>query len=454
MDIDLSHREHSLAPQVSGVSAWAETLGLTALSLLLGFWLSPDDPLQVFGFPWPMLAPLLLGVRYGFVKAVVSAGLLVSTLLMLRYYGPLYDELPGPYIIGMLVSSMLVGEFRDIWGRRLLGLKMANDYRQYRLDEFTRTHQMLRISHDRLEQRIAGSDQSLRSSLLLLRERMRELTAPNDALVWMAEPIIDLLAQYGSLRVAGLYALNKERQVLPWPLATVGEMGEVDAGDRMIRLCIESGDLISVGEEALAHGDIQGFSSLQACIPLIDTENNMLAVLAIRQMPFFLFNHKTLNLLMLLAGHAADLLQSDPRALRLPGPDLQFFSQHLHRCLADAERHHLPATLCLLELAEIDDDLMQLFSESQRGLDLHLRVRNGRGNDCLLILMPLTPQAGVAGFVARLEQLLAARFGLGYTLLDLGVVHRHFELHPKGSRDSLRDFLMTECQLDESQITV
>ncbi|MEH6388966.1 PelD GGDEF domain-containing protein [Pseudomonas profundi] len=454
MDTDLSHREDSLAPQAGSATAWTETLGFTALALILGFWLTPDDPLQVFGFPWPMLAPLLLGVRYGFVKALVSASLLVFTLLLLRYYGPLYDALPGPYIIGVLVSSMLVGEFRDLWGRRLQRLKMANDYRQYRLDEFTRAHQMLRISHDRLEQRVAGSDQSLRSSLLLLRERMREVKTPGETLIWMAEPIIGLLGQYGSLRVAGLYAVNKERQMLPWPLATIGEMGEVDADDRMIRLCIDRGDLVSVGADSIEHGEEQGFSSLQACIPLIDTHGTLLAVLAVRQMPFFLFNDKTLSLLVLLAGHAADLLQSDPRALQLPGADMQTFSQHLHRSLMDTERHRLPGTLCLLELSEVDEDLMRLFIESQRGLDLHLRVRNGRGHDCLLILMPLTPQMGVGGFAARLEQLLTKRFGPGYTLLELGVMVRQFELQPTGSRNALRDFLFKECELNESQIAI
>lgn len=453
MDIDLSHREHSLAPEAGNISAWAETLGFTGLALVLGFWLAPNDPLQVQGFPWPLLAPLLLGVRYGFVKALISAGLLVVALLLLRYQGAIYAEMPAPYIVGMLISSMLVGEFRDLWGRRLQGLKMANDYRQYRLDEFTRAHQLLRISHDRLEQRVAGSDQSLRSSLLLLRERMRGLKTPDDALIWMAEPIIGLLGQYGSLRIAGLYAVDKQNQLLPWPLATVGDMGEVNANDPLIRLCIERGDLVSVGEDFIEHGEEQRFSALQACIPLADTQGALLAILAVRQMPFFVFNAKTLNLLMLLAGHAADLLQSDPRALQLPGADMQLFSQQLQRSLLDAERHRLTGTLCLLELPEIDEDLMRVFIESQRGLDLHLRVRNGRGQYCLLILMPLTPPEGVRGFTARLQQLLEVRFGAGYTLLELGVVVRQFELQ-SGQRDALRDFLFKECGLNESQIAV
>src|SRR5690606_33086048 len=159
--------DYSLAPRASGPVSWLETLLVTGAAIGLGLWLTPQDPLQMHaGFPWPVLAPLLLGVRYGFVRGLLSASLLVMALFALRYRGhEAYAQLAPSFIVGVLVSGMLVVEVRDLWERRLQRLKMANDYRQYRLDEFTRAHQILRVSHDLLEQRVAGSDQSLRSSL-------------------------------------------------------------------------------------------------------------------------------------------------------------------------------------------------------------------------------------------------------------------------------------------------
>lgn len=141
---------------------------------------------------------------------------------------------------------MVVGEVRDLWDRRLQRLQMANNYRQYRLDEFTRHHQVLRVSHDRLEQRVAGSDQSLRSSLLGLRERLRSLQGTHDPLTAMADPILAIAGQYGSLRVAGLYRVDAQRLVIDQPLATLGVMGHLPIHDPLITLCLARNELVSV----------------------------------------------------------------------------------------------------------------------------------------------------------------------------------------------------------------
>ena len=449
------HKDYSLAPRANAAASWLETLLLTALAIGLGLWLSPEDPLLVNGFPWPLLAPLLLGVRYGFVRGLVSAGLLVATLFVLRGLGlPAYAEIPASYVIGLLVSGMLVGEFRDLWERRLQRLQMANEYRQYRLDEFTRAHHILRISHDRLEQRVAGSDQSLRSSLLMLRDRLRELDAGSNPLAVLADPILALLGQYGSLRVAGLYALDADRRLQPQALASLGEMGSLDPDDLLVRLCIEKGDLVSLREELLERGEQRRYSSLQACVPLIDTEDRLLAILAIRQMPFFAFNDRILSLLSLLCGHVADMLHSDARALQLEDADAQSFTQHVQRCLIDVERHDLPASLFVLELTEDNDELVRLLKDSQRGLDLQLLARNNRDHNCLVILMPLTSAEGGRGYMSRLDYLLAERFGQGRSLTELGVRVMHYELLGAGQRDGLRYFLFNECGLNDQQVAV
>ena len=259
------HMDYSLAPRASGPVSWLETILVTGLAIGLGFWLTPEDPLQMHaGFPWPILAPLLLGVRYGFVRGLFSAGLLVAALFALRSSGHEgYTQLEPSFIVGVLVCGMLVGEVRDLWVRRLERLQMANEYRQYRLDEFTRAHQILRVSHDLLEQRMAGSDQSLRSSLLGLREKLRGIPVEGNALSALAEPIVALLGQYGSLRVAGLYRVDEsEKNVLPQALAMIGTMGPLDTEDHLGKLCLERGELVSVRQELIDSGNAAQFSSL------------------------------------------------------------------------------------------------------------------------------------------------------------------------------------------------
>ncbi|WP_338584610.1 PelD GGDEF domain-containing protein [Pseudomonas sp. MAG733B] len=450
------HMDYSLAPRASGPVSWLETFLVTGLAIGLGFWLTPEDPMRMHGgFPWPLLAPLLLGVRYGFVRGLLSAALLVMAVFALRYSGHAgYAQLEPSWIVGVLVCGMLVGEVRDLWERRLERLQMANDYRQYRLDEFTRAHQILRVSHDRLEQRVAGSDQSLRSSLLGLRERLRVMPEEGDALAALADPIVAVFGQYGALRVAGLYRVDERgERVLPTPLSTIGVMGSLDTEDGLVKLCLERGELVSVRQELLEAGSSAQFSSLQACIPLIDAEGRLLAVLAVRQMPFFAFQDRTLSLLALLAGHIADLLLRDVQVLQLVDADAQHFTLQLKRSLVDVEQHKLSAGLFAFEMTRANEELTRLLERSQRGLDLHLPLRNNRDHQLLLVLLPLTSPQGTEGYLARINLLIHEHFGIESDMDSLGVRVMPFNLEP-GEPNGLRNYLFNECGLNDQQVAV
>ncbi|KAF0866063.1 PelD GGDEF domain-containing protein [Pseudomonas sp. LD120] len=451
------HMDYALAPRASGPASWLETFLVTALVIGFGLWLTPQDPLQVRGeFPWSVLAPLLLGVRYGFVRGLISASLLVAAFFVLRQTGLSgYAQIAPSYIVGVLVSGMLVGEVRDLWERRLLRLQMANEYRQYRLDDFTRAHQILRVSHDRLEQRLAGSDQSLRSSLLGLRERLRAGLG-DDSLGLLAEPVLTLLGQYGSLRVAGLYRVEQagnDAATLTL-LASVGTMGPLDRNDLLVRLCLEREELVSVREELLDTGGQATVSSLQACIPLVNTQGQVLAILAVRQMPFFAFQERTLSLLALLAGHIADLLHCDTQVLQLENADAQHFTRQLKRSLVDVEQHGLSGCLYAFELTQPNEELTRLFERSQRGLDLHLSLGNNRGHGLLLVLLPLTSAEGAEGYLSRLGKLVHEHFGMSVELTSLGVKVLPYDLESARQRDGLRNFLYNECGLNDQQVAV
>ncbi|UTW09915.1 PelD GGDEF domain-containing protein [Pseudomonas benzenivorans] len=456
--MESAHKDFTLAPRASSKVSWLETLLLSALAIGLGFWLSPADPLMVeAAFPWVIMAPLLLGMRYGFMNGLASAAMLVLALFLCRAYGDgLYQEMPASFIVGVLISGMLVGEFRDIWERRLERLDLANDYRQLRLDEFTRAHYILRISHDRLEQRVASTDQSLRSSLLGLRSQLRALPRGDDALATLAASILNLLAMYGSFRVAGLYRVDAQGRIDAEALSRIGEVSPLRTDDLLVRQCLKRGELVSVREALLESGEHRQHSIYQVCVPLVDTEGRVLAMLAVEQMPFFAFNERTLSLLMILAGHIADLLLSDPLALQLPDSDAQGFSQNLKRSLIDAQTHALEAYLYAFELEPRahSDELLRLIEGSQRGLDLQLRLSNQRGHACVLVLLPLTSAEGAQGYLLRLSKLLHERFGLDQGLDSLGVITHAYDLDARNEREALRHFLYNECAFSDQQVAI
>lgn len=438
--------------------AWLETLVLSALALGLGWWFSPADPLLLTSeFPWVILAPLLVGMRYGFVRALASSVLLLAALFVFRVQGlAAYDQVPASFIVGVLLCSGLVGEFRDLWMRRLERLELANEYRQMRLDEFTRAHHLLRISHDRLERRIAGNDQSLRSSLLGLRRQFQALPCEGDPLAALADAILALLAPHGALRKAGLYRVDAQGRLQSRPLASLGEPEPLAADDLLARLCLERGELVSIRQELLEQGEQGTYSQLQLCIPLADVEGNVLALVGVRQMPFFMFHERNFNLLAILAGHIADLLISDRAALALESYGAQSFSQHLKRCLRDADKHELPASLFAFELpaGPEGEELLRLLEASRRGLDIQLQAVNGRGLRTLLVLLPLTSGEGAQGYLSRVQLLLGDRYGQQRSLEDLGVRSHGYQIEGGGERAAVERFLYNECGLDDKQVVV
>lgn len=453
--MNASHLDYSLAPSSSGPGSWVECILLAVLVVALGWWVSPADPLLVeAGFPWAALAPLLIGLRYGFMRALVNASLLVIAYLVLHQtQGAMYAQISSSWIVGMMVGGMLAGEVRDLWERRLQKLQMANEYRQYRLDEFTRAHQILRVSHDRLEQRVAGSDESLRGALLGLRDRLRRLPGDHDALAGLAESVLALLGQYGSLQMAGLYRVHNG-QLHPQAVATLGQMGELSGDDALVQLCLSRGHLVSVREALVENGQNQLFSSLQLCVPLVDTQGAVLAVLAVREMQFFAFHERTFSVLSLLCGHIADLLHADPQILQLADIDAQHFAAQLKRGLSDVHQHGLSATLYAFEITRSNPELGRLFEMSRRGLDLHLMLHNDRGNDCLLVLLPLTSADAAQGYITRLEALIGGHFFDYHGLSALGVKTLMYSLESAPGDGGLRNFLHNECGLNDQQIAV
>lgn len=452
--MNATHLDYRLAPTSNGPGSWVESVGLAVLVIGLGLWLAPGDPLQVYAaYPWATLAPLLIGLRYGFMRALLNGCLLIAAYWVLHKQGRLYGDLAHGWMVGVLIGGMLAGEVRDLWARSLQRLQMANEYRQYRLDEFTRAHQILRVSHDRLEQRVAASDESLRGALLGLRDRLRRLPGDHDALTGLAESVMTLLAQYGALQMAGLYRVERAG-IGAEPVAILGNMGALPANDALVQLCLSRGELVNVRETLVENGQNQQFSSLQLCVPLIDTEGHIYALLAVREMQFFAFHERTFSVLSLLCGHIADLLHADPQSLQLVDPDAQHFAAQVKRSWVDVQRHGLSASLFVFELTQPNLELARLFDNSRRGLDLHLTLFNRRGHECRLVLLPLTSAEAAQGYLQRLESLLGKHFAQQQNLAALGVDVLSCSLDDTPQRSGLRHFLHNECGFDDQQITV
>jgi polysaccharide biosynthesis protein PelD len=433
---------------------WAvlETVLITAALPIFGLWLRPDDPFFLHAeFPWLVLAPLLPALRYGFVYGFGSALSLVLLIALgwrLHWFPMPY--FPGGFVLGLLVVGMVAGEFADLWARREAREHTVANYQRQRLDEFTRAYHMLRVSHDRLEQRLAASSQSLRLSLVQVRRLLFATPADQDMLEGAAEAIMGLFADFGWVQVAELYAV-REGQPDAEPLARLGQSGALRADDPLVREALHSGELVSVRSEDLASlpRDTKG---VLVAAPFVDVSGEIWALLTIHEMPFVAFQKQNLMLLAVLGGYIADQLVAARGRAGIDDPAGGDFVRDAERALIQRRRFGLPSMVqtVAIDNAAQEDNLIGILSGQVRGLDRLWIQRGAAQTPVLFMLMPLTNEAQCVSYRTRIGRQLREVYGVETDVL--GVTFQGREIDPRDSVDGLIDYLCEVGGVDRAGI--
>ena len=418
------------------VGAWLETLLIVSIFLLAGFWIDQNDPFFLRAeFPWLILAPLLPALRYGFHHGFLAALVLVA-LMALAWQSGLFTgpRFPAELAVGMLIVGMLSGEFADSYMRRLNQQRVINDYQRLRLDEFTRNYHLLKVSHDRLEHRLAASSHSLRGALLELRKHLSPGSG-ND-LASQAQRIMSLFTAYGWVQVAALYAVRNRRMVVQ-PLAMTGQIGAVDPFDPLVRRALVEGRMTTLTQERLNDEDAAE-QGLLAVVPLVDVSGHVWAIVCIREMPFIALQEENLRLFAVLGGHIGDILAAAQQQTG-PDPELSAFMTDLRRALTDHRLYGLPALVVVITLPADHPDaaeMARLFVSQSRGLDRIWQPDDEPHR--LFLLMPLTHPEELVPYRNRMDRALAERFGHGMD--ELGI---HISSHVLQRRDDPDKLLET-----------
>jgi hypothetical protein len=382
---------------VSVWGGWFETFVLTAIVIAASFITQQHDPFRLNGgFPWPLLAPLLAGLRYGFVYGFVSALLILAILgVAINQQWQTATGFPLPWAIGVVVVAMVAGEFRDMWGRRLHRLEGAYQYRAERLEEFTRSYQLLRLSHDRLEQTVANSGSSLREGIMNLQSTLDGIDGLSASSL---QRLIEFIAEYGALTQACIVGIAADRIDRGRILACIGENFLISDDDPVVTSALESGELAAVNlisEYAMEQ------NQLLAAIPLADSTGEIHAMLVVRSMPFFAFQENNLRLIAVLVAHGVDHLRfgtADSSTGR--------FIASFERVHQDFLRFKLDATL--LRLSGTPGDVLNVYGQlrsSVRAVDLMCMAKDEE-KPVIWLLLPLTDTANAQAWMQRVDDIL------------------------------------------------
>lgn len=392
---------------------------IVGMILVMGgcYLIRPGDPLLLdIDFPWIWLAATVFALRYGALLGVV-AGLCVALAWVVFYGADGATVFPTMFFVGGLTQLVITGHFCDVWSNRANSLQGVNKYLNDRLVSITNNHYLLRISHERLERDLLSKPSTLRDAVSYLRSlpasNVQNEPLPN------AQAMLEFAAMSCQVGVASIFPVTPSG-LSQEAMASVGESFELNADDPLLRECVEKRTL-----SHLRHIDAQE-SAYLACVPIISASDQMMGVLVVRHMPFLSLNFDNLQLLLVLLNYYADGIEQHAVVTQVQKivPECPYdFALELGRLAHTRQVGGVQSSLLALVFPRgtIANSLFDQVVRQRRTLDL-LWTFSTELTQVLVVLMPLTDENGIDGYLLRVENNLKTQF-------DTDLAHAHVEVH-------------------------
>jgi polysaccharide biosynthesis protein PelD len=384
-------------------TAWLESLALTAVVVAIGYGINPADPFYLNNsFPWLMLAPLLIALRYGFLFGMSSTFVFIILFTAGRYFNwAIVPVFPVEMVVGMLLVTMITAEFHDIWQQKIQPLQYKYHHLTLRMNEFSRAYHVLKASHSQMEQQTANHVKSLRTALLDIKQQILTLAKNEGApLDGIGTHILDILSEYGSIQTASVYAVSDDKKIILSPIASLGNPPPLWPTNHIVMEALNTGHVTSIQthNESVDH-------EILVVIPLIDVLHKIWGVVIINEMSLFAMQENTLDLLALLGGHIGDLIRRRTEAHSLGNDAWLDFEYELRRVLKNILSFKINAAVVISIISNVktQEVFISRFRSELRGLDKVFNFQDEFGRQIIIKLLPLTDEQGLKNFLARLD---------------------------------------------------
>ncbi len=380
--------------------AWIETAVITLTIPGIGFLIDGSDPFFLNSqFPWLILSPLLLSLQYGLAYGMTSAGFFIAILSLGSYFQWAFIPIfPTISIVGMLLTTLITGEYYDLWQRRQKKLEQDHQYLKTRMDEFTRIYQVLKASHSQIEQELSSQTKNLRTSLLLLEKQIYSIQQhPGNIFDDIGKPILEVFSAHSNIYAASLFSVNSNKVLTTKAIAYIGSPANIQISNPLVQQALISHKVVSVQNHAEETG------AALVAIPLVDVFDVVWGLVVVTEMPFFALHSSTLDLLAVMGGRIGDLLNRRSE-LHPSKSGWKDFELALRRILIEIKRLHYSTVIVVTKFTSQTlghHYIPKLLSES-RGLDKTWVFENQYAHQVAIQLLPFTDNKGISSFFDRL----------------------------------------------------
>jgi hypothetical protein len=433
--------------------AVVDTMVITCLGALLGYWFSPDTPFfATQGITWLIIGPLLSGLRYGFAYALSSVLMIVGLLLFTRFHQlPWSNGSLQTMVLALLVIAFVTGEFNHYWRRKLKKLEASVRYLDKRLIQAGNTSNILEQSHQRLEQLVA-SQSSLRDCILAMREQIGSTESDNDHLSKLGPVILRFLSDHADIQEASLYAIDSDNCLNPKAICSLGNPVSLDVTNPLVTEAIASRKTVTIKKRIINE---QGYcGSTLLAIPLVDVFGNLWAIINVNKIPFRSYTPENIKMIAVLASYIGDelgqkMLSNFPET---EDQNLRRFLVEVQRCIQNKADKELPSAIISIEFRDQSnfDSLKTLLLENKRSLDLSWEGLNQRQNKVLFLLLPITSSGTVKAYKSRCKYLLKKQFSIS-NFRTAGIYFHHHNLQAMDKASNVVFGMTTQIKFDNPQ---
>ncbi|WP_426370365.1 PelD GGDEF domain-containing protein [Pseudocolwellia sp. HL-MZ7] len=386
--------------------AFIESAIVAVLSLLCWFFIDREsgNTAQNYFF-WPMLGPILIALRYGFSKGFQCFAFMTVAMILLQKIAFPDINFSLPILIGSGLIVMITGEFTDYWRKSIKNNEMNYRYMEQKLQSFTQSYYLLKISHDQLEQRAASKIMSLRTSIQILQKTA--LAKVDNRLESLGDECLHILSDVVGMYEAGIY-LVKDDHIQKGCISAIGKEHRLVLDDPML---LEMLDKKRIYTPANIHDFEDAELHYQLVIPLVDSYNKLQGVVLAEKVKFVALTDANLALISLVASYMANFMSEKLYTPILKPEQGKVFNQYLEQLHFNKQHYGADSALVIFVDKSREQNLpIKKFIDYRRGADIYWNCYTAEGEHAMVALLPMTTVFEAKQFIDRLLSVVKHKY--------------------------------------------
>ncbi|SFV58397.1 Extracellular Matrix protein PelD [hydrothermal vent metagenome] len=395
--------------------AYAETLALVSLFLLIGYFVDPKDMcLLNADIPYVIIILTVIILFHGFESGVLALSIIS---LMMWFFYPTFHYID--FLIFLLIT-LLLSQFHYYWNVRLRQAEVDAEYKSQKLTELSRAFYSLKISHDQLEKNYVVKPMSIRNAIKYILNLNDQLIHDEEVLdkqKALHYNLLELLEKSFNLKVGHIIYYKEDAHNNPDHEFTQEYLAFTSIGtDEKVELESMLEDYIvdkSIARKTPAYisdeaGEPNAINKEQskylAAIPAI-INKKIVSILVIEKMPFMFFNREYLTSATIiheyfaLETHKSMELSHFHKLELIDNKEFQFEIFRMKKLYTQYKVNSVLLvlrTMSDLRTARLMDHLERML----RSLDM-LHLVHFQKHYFITILLPMNDKASAAGLLGR-----------------------------------------------------